>query len=251
MLEAHSLKGIKKRIFQELPRQVIITKREPEVVFGIMNAFDMNRPIRYQTVRIEENRNSKLVGILFAHPATAIAQSEIVRHLPHFHLRSGDAVDFFCVGYGAYWPPQHYVDQEALVKIDGVDWLFSDQAFSEVIDELESETRWKYSGETELLLVSAVKDDSGTISLEYENAIVCNLEAMAKDNAFSSVRVFFTDLIRYAKSHSSTNSAWGLSDDRGIAIGKSALKEAVLSLLPKNLKESYKKAEHYAVRNIA
>lgn len=226
-------------------------KREPIHITKCMTALDINRPTKYQKVRVEENRNSKLIGILFSHPATALAQSEIINHLPHFHVRSGDAVDFFCVGYGAYWPPEHFVDQNPVANIQGVDWLFSDQAFSNVIDELESETRWKYSGETELLLVSAVKERSGRVILDYESAIVCNLEAMARDKAFTSVRAFFTALFRYAKDHSASNSAWGLSDDRGIAVGKSALKEAVLSLLPISLKESYKKAEHYVVRDIA
>ncbi len=251
MIESHTVNSIMKRLDKELPRKVNIFKKEPIPTMHLMTTLDMSRPTQYQTVEIEEERNSKLVGFLFSHPASKLAKEEIVNHLPHFHLRSGEAVDFFCVGYGAYWPPEHHSDQEAVIKIEGVNWLFSEKAFSEVIDELESLTKWKYSGEVELLLVSAVKEKSGKTSLNFDNAITCNLESMSKDKAFTSVRAFFSSLFNYAKKHSTVDATWGLSDAQGVAVLKSALKEAVLSLLPNNFKESYKKAEHYAVRNLS
>ena len=251
MVEAHSLNNILERISSELPRTVTVLKKEEKQVFGLMTSLSMNQPVTYQTVRIQETRDTKLVGILFAHPQTSLAQSEIIKFLQHFHLRSGDAIDFFCVGYGAYWPPEHYADQSTVVKIDGVDWLFSEQAFSNVIDELEASTKWNFSGETELLLVTAKKEsNSEQVKLDFSTAIICNLEKMSKDNAFTSVRAFFNDLFNYAKQHSESDPTWGLSDNRGFEVGKSALKDAVLSLLPDQLKESYKKAENYAIRNI-
>jgi len=212
---------------------------------------DMNTPTSYQTVEIKEERNSKLVGILFCHPESKMAKEEIIGYLPYFHLRSGEAVDFFCVGYGAYWPKDHYADQKSVVKIKETDWLFSEQAFSDVIDDLELNSQWKYSGETDLILVSAEKSVEGKTQLNFKTAIVCNLEAMEKDKAFSSVRSFFTDLFRSAKKFSDQNEAWALSDAQGVNVAKNTIKGAVLSILPINLRENYKKAEHYAVKNIA
>ena len=251
MYEAYSLDNIISKADSDLPRRVVYTKKEPIITLGYMTSLDMRTPTRYQAVKVEETRSSKLIGILLAHPNAPLAKSEIVDHLNHFHHRSGEAIDFFCVGYGAYWPDNHYPDQTKIVKIDGVDWLFSDKAFSQVIDELEKETKWQYSGETELLLISAIKDEEGNTSLDYGAAIVCNLEAMLKDKAFSSVRAFFEGVFRFAKKHSCSDEAWALSDNKGLQVGGAALKEAVLSLLPKSLKESYKKAEHYAVRDLA
>lgn len=251
MYEAFSLDKIMSKVDSELPRKVIFSKREPERVTHYMTSFNMDAPTRYKTVRVEETRNSKLIGILFAHPSTPIAKSEIVDHLNQFHYRSGEAVDFFCVGYGAYWPEGYQPDIRKATSIDGTDWLFSDAAFSQVIDEIEALTKWQYSGETELLLLSAIKDDSGEAKLDFGSAIVCNLEAMSKDKAFTSVRAFFEGIFRFAKSNSCSNPTWGLSDSAGLNVASSSLKQAVLSLLPSNLKDSYKKAEHYAIRNIA
>ena len=37
-----------------------------------------------------------------------------------YHPPNVEAVDFFCAGYGAYWPPEHFVDQKAVASIQGV-----------------------------------------------------------------------------------------------------------------------------------
>lgn len=251
MLDANSLQSIKEKAHSDLPRKITIIKREPVTTMAYMMVAGKNPPTRYKSVRIEETRNSKLIGILFAHPKSNLAKSEIIGHLNHFHIRSGEAVDFFCAGYGAYWPENHFADQTPVTQIEGINWLFSDEAFCNMIDDLEAETNWQYSGETELLLVSAEKQTSGDIVLNYSDSIVCNLEAMAKDNAFTSVRSFFAGIFSYAKSHSDSNPTWAMSDKSGLAIGKSAIKDAILSLLPSTLKGSYLKAEHYAVRNLS
>lgn len=251
MYEAYSLDKITKTVNSVLPRKVSFTKKEAIVTMGLMTTLDMNSPTRYKTVRVEETRDSKLIGILFAHPNSPLAKLEIVNHLNQFHHRSGEAVDFFCVGYGAYWPEGYKPDILRATNIDGTDWLFSDAAFSQVIDEIEELTKWQYSGETELLLLAAVKNDVGETHLDFGTAIVCNLETMKKDQAFTSVRAFFEGVFRFAKTNSCSDPAWALSDSAGLKVAGSALKEAVLSLIPNNLKELYKKAEHYAVRNIA
>ncbi len=253
MYDAHSLKSISEKMSSVLPRKICYNIKEPVIcsTLGYMTTPDMDLPTKYQTIKIEEENNSKLIGILFSHPKTTLAKSEIIDHLAQFHVRSGEAVDFFCVGYGAYWPPEHFADQRPVVTIEGVDWLFSEQAFSNIIDDLENNSKWLYSGETELILVAAVKKKTGIIEIDYSNAIVCNLEAMSKDKAFTSVRAFFEGLFKYAKKNSRNNPAWGYSDKAGMGIAKSAIKDAILSLLPKNLKENYSKASHYAIRDIS
>ena len=250
MYEAISLDKIVKKVNSALPRKVTLTKKVPEQIMNNMTSLDMNSPTRYKTVRIEESRNSKLIGILFAHPNAPLAKSEIVDYLNQFHHRSGEAVDFFCVGYGAYWPENYQPDIRKVTSIGGVDWLFSDAAFSQVIDEIQSMTKWEYSGETELLLLSARKDNSSEVQLDFGSAIVCNLEAMSKDQAFTSVRAFIEGVFRFAKRNSELNPAWGLSDEFGLSVAASSLKQAVLSLLPNKLKDSYTKAGHYAIHNI-
>lgn len=251
MYEAASVNSIKKRLNTELPRKVVITRREPVHAFGFMTPQTMNRPLRYKTVRDTEERNSKLIGILLCHPESPLAKSEIIGHLPFFHVRSGESIDFFCAGYGAYWPPGHHIDETPVARINDEDWLFSNEAYLQVIEELEQESKWKYSGETELLLIPVTKASGDSVSFVYESAIVCNLERMAKDNAFSSVRSFFDSIFRYAKKQGANNAAWEFSDIKGLEIAGGVLKDFILSLVPASLQSGYKKASHYAIKNIA
>lgn len=200
--------------------------------------------------RVTEQQNSKLIGILFCHPQSRLAKEEILGHLPFFHLRSGGAIDFFCAGYGAYWPPEHHTDQEVAARINAEEWLFSNNAFLQVIKELESESQWRYSGETELLLLPTAPNSNRT-PLRFESAIVCNLEAMSKDEAFTSVRSFFNKIFKYAEDRTATDPTWGFSDSQGLEVAGDLLKSTILSLLPSKVKAAYKQASHYAVRNIA
>jgi hypothetical protein len=245
--EAASLSGINSKLLSELPRSVIVTRKEPVHDVALASAQFANRPIRHQIVR---GTNSKLVGILLCHPGSPLAKSEILSHLPYFHVRSGDAIDFFCAGYGAYWPPEYYADQAPVARIQDQEWLFSDIAFNEVIEELEIESKWKYSGETELLLIPAMKTSDGHISFVYETTGVFNLEKMANDKAFTSVRAFFGDIIRFAKSNSSNDPSWVFSDRKGLEVAARVLKEGFLSLVPEPLRSGYSTASHYAVSTL-
>lgn len=196
-------------------------------------------------------RWTKLVGLLFCHPGAALTQSEILPHLTHFHLRSDLGADFYCMGYGADWPPHHYVDNTVVAKAAGQTWLFSEQAFSEAIDELQQQTRWKYSGECELVLLAAVAKPGLPVRLSHESAIVCHLEAMLADGAISSARAFFNSIFAFANTAIRDDATWMLSDTQGLKVAKDFLKDSVLGLLPKALAEGYRKAEHVAIRDLS
>lgn len=54
MYEAASVISIRKRLKTELPRKVLVTRREPVPEIGLMTPQSMNRPLRYQTVRVRK-----------------------------------------------------------------------------------------------------------------------------------------------------------------------------------------------------
>ncbi len=193
------------------------------------------------------NRHS-FVAILFCNPRTKFFKDELLCSLDYLHHRSGKYVNFFCCGFGAYWPENMYKDQEKVSKINDVEWSFSSEAFVSVIEEFENKTKWKYSGENEVLILD-VSPSSILEELCINNAIVCNLEVMKKDQAFTSVRAFFEGLIRYAASRENAD-AWKFSDQQGGQVALACLKESILGLFPNSVKAAYKKAENYAVRQI-
>jgi hypothetical protein len=215
-----------------------------------MTFFDSVDPVTSNAMQEINSKVKKhtLVAILFCNPNTDFCKKEILASLSYLHHRSKEHINIFCCGYGAYWPEHKYPDLNVVTNISGTDWCYSDNAFVEAIEAFENTTKWKYSGENELLLLD-VSPSSDVSNLNINSAIVCNLERMKSDKAFSSVRSLLEDVIRYASSTSATD-AWEFSDKKGGELAVDLLKNTMLSFLPKQLQTSYKKAESYAVKKI-
>ena len=131
-----------------------------------------------QQAMIEINAKIKrhsFVAALFCNPNTNFCKSEILESLSYLHHRSKQYINIFCCGYGAYWPEHEYPDLKVVTKIEGLDWSYSDNAFVSAVEEFEERTKWRYSGENELLLLDVSPSDDPE-ELNINNAIVCNLE---------------------------------------------------------------------------
>lgn len=257
MLDTHSLESISNKVSLELKKTIVTRQRIPvldldlDKTLKLSRTFDIDRPVRYQTVSVDEDRKSKLIGILFCHPKSPIGKDEIVDHLDYFHERSGEVIDLFCVGFGASWPHGHCSDQTVVTNVDGIDWLFSAKAFNAVRNEVERQTKWQYSGETDLILLAARKDDEQKSFFDFSCAIACNLEVMKSDKAFTSVRAFFEEIFKFGEKYKGPDPVWVLSDKKGFKEGANFLRSAILSILPKQLRESYEKAKHFVVQDIS
>lgn len=209
---------------------------------------------RYKTEIVEERTEqwTKLVGVLFCAPSSKTAKDEILPSLDYFHHRSGQFVDFFCVGYGTH--PGDGPDESRPIPVSVVDnaqWRFSAQEFNKCREEFECLTKWRFSGETDLILVVARKSRSGEATLDYSCAIVCNLEGMLRDQAIPSVRSFFEKLCQFGEQFAGSDPVWKLSDKLGVQSAKDLLEDAVLTLLPETVRKRYKAAKHFSVSNVA
>lgn len=191
----------------------------------------------------------RLVGIIFARPSSPLAKSEIIPALADWHYRSGDHVDLFFAGYHQHALLPGFIP----VPVPGMgEWGYSPEVFNSFRQEIESRTKWQYSGACDLLLTNA-RFDTATqkAEIEFRSTIVCQLDSMKEDKAIPSVERFFESIFRFAESADDTDPAWGFSDKQGLSVTGSALKRVVLSLLPRELGTDYRKAEHFAIRDVA
>lgn len=197
----------------------------------------------------DPSTRARMIGIVFARPNSPLTKAQIIPQLNDWHYRSGNHIDFYFAGY-AY--PHPVVAGYAEVPIPGRDpWLYSAERFNSFRQDLESRTTWEYGGSAELLLLNArydAKAQRGT--LDYTSMICCQLDAMMADQAIQSIERFFELIFRFAESANDEDPTWGFSDKQGIGVAGSALKRVVLSLLPRGLDADYKKAEHFAVRDV-
>jgi hypothetical protein len=210
---------------------------------------DLKRAFEYR-YRKDQFGGVRMVGLLFAPPETRLAREEIIPGLPYFHYRSGDHIDFFCAGYRRYGPDLE--PGEKAVSEDTPPWIFNLWMYDEFRRQIQQLSRWRYSGEADLLLMNArFNDISKTASLDFTSAIACDLDRMMKDGAIQGARRFFEDIFHFAETVQTLDPTWGFSDEQGLRTAGSALKRVVLSLLPKHLGDDYRRAEHFAVRDIS
>ena len=190
----------------------------------------------------------RMVGLLFAPAEVRLAKEAIVPSLDYFHHRSGNHIDFFCAGYSRYG----FTPGGRPVTGDDPPWMFSLEIYDRFRRDVERRSRWRYSGEADLLLMNGKRgSDEKTASLDFSSTIVCDLDRMIRDKAIHSVRRFFEDVFRFAEGVKAPDPTWGLSDEMGTRTAGSALKRVILSLLPKDLGADYRRAEHFAIRDVS
>ena len=181
------------------------------------------------------------IGILITRPDLSTGKN-ILDSLEYFHFRTGKSVNFYLPGYGAYWTEGTYPDGKKVTAINGVDWCFSNKMFSDFISNLEKHSKWKYSGESELLLVDLKKG-----ILSYENVLQFYLDDMLRSGVITTVHNFFEQLFRIMREKDSVNQ---ISNDYGVNKWKQISKDEIIKRLPLRLGQVYEKEKHFCVRNL-
>lgn len=198
--------------------------------------------ITYQNMLRDINRNQikeDTIGILITRPDLEVGKS-ILNSLNYYHHLSGNNTNFYLPGYGTYWY-ESYPDGQVVTKIEGVDWSFSDKMFVCFINDLETYSKWEYSGESELLMLE-YKDGI----LSYDNMMQFYLDNMLRDRVIVSIPSFFQQLFRICKKDKSLK-------DIGSAFGKDKLiqvtKENILNNIPPSLANVFAQEKYFCIRN--
>ncbi len=211
-------------------------------------------PDLHEVARTLQERPASLIGLLFAPPYTKIAAEKIVPRISYFNERMGQAVHFFCAGYGGYGFAE---DSQAIGEFhynDGsvIPWGFSQQKFAKFVNELQKATSWRYSGESDLILVEPRFNFAGKEpQLDFSDVLVFDLEAMVRDGAIDHVPRLFERITDYAQTQGFNATTSDFSNRRGVHIGAEALASAIVGLTPKAVQILLKQGVHYRTRNIA
>ena len=203
--------------------------------------------LTYQIMLEEINRNAReegvlndSVGILITRPELPTGK-DILNSLEYYHFRTGKLVNFYLLGYGAYWNSD-YPDSKIVTTIDNVNWSFSNQMFALFIEDLEKNSKWQYSGESELLLVDLKEGN-----LSYEKMMQFYLDKMIRDGIIYSVDQFFENLFRICKDKDSLNqisNAFGMNKANQVSI------DVLLDKLPLGLGNVFIQEKYFCVKNM-
>lgn len=181
-----------------------------------------------------------VIGVLITRPSLETGQN-ILKNLEYYHFRTGKTINFYLPGYGAYWYDA-YPDGQVVAKIDGAQWYFSNEMFVRFIEELERYSKWKYSGESELLLIPYSKR-----RISYEEVMIFHLDRMLRDNVIFSIHEFFEQLFRLCKDKETMNE---IQNSFRLDKARQIVSNHVFKKVSGELGEIFVKGRHFCVKNL-
>ncbi|MDE0271270.1 MAG: hypothetical protein OXP11_08710 [Gammaproteobacteria bacterium] len=160
-----------------------------------------------------------LCALLFAPLGTEIGRS-IMDRLDDWHHRSGENIDFFCVGY-----TEHSDTEDAqpigLLTDHGErrTFYYSASAFDDIRRDVSAKSKWQYSGEADLILVNAVQLESGDRGpyhprshLVLDEIIALDIQLMITDRVYASAARLMEGVCRAADDAQARGSEFNLTD---------------------------------------
>lgn len=193
-----------------------------------------------KTIEIKNGKNRKAIGILLGHPNDSFVRDNILNKIDYYHKRSRENINFYFPGYGAYWN-DCYPDAVDVCTIDYTKWSFSNARYCEFIDVLEKNSKWQYSGETELLIVDYF---NGT--LDFQNMMVCWLDRMVADKVVYSPANFFETIFRNFKTEKTT---YDFSDCMSFDRVKETIVDLIKQSAPFQLGKIFDDTQYFITRN--
>lgn len=218
-------------------------------IHRIDNFYEVLKKSYISTHGAENQGLSKMLAILFVRPENKLAKSDILPNLSHFNSYSGIDIDFYCPGYSIELDDKRVRKLEGVPKIDNIEWGYSDDLFVDFIGAFQKMTRWRYSGQSDLLLSNytvvsdkAIINYNGVINFNLENAIACG--------AIDSVEKFLTKVTNFAKDEFKNDPTFKFWTSINFELGKKSLLQIILSFIPENFRNEPQKYSQFIHEDI-
>jgi hypothetical protein len=218
-----------------------------------MNVFhtriDMERQLTDAFKTRYRRKDVVLTGILLARPEDKVTREFILPNLQYWHYRSDNYTDFFCAGY----VPVDFVSKAdpVDVEIDGLKWGFDQKAFVELVNGIENDTGWHYTGGPCLLLLNAYFDGM-TARFDLFRAMNINLLEALDNKAIANPTHLADIVFNIAKemNDSVLDPVWEVSNKFGRRVIKRGLKDMFLGRLPSWLSSAAKDGVQFVVHEL-
>ena len=138
-----------------------------------------------------------IVILLFVRPSLQGAK-EIIDEFDYIHYNSGKLCSIYAVGYTNDSQMARTSGYRKLYRKYGADWYFSDKAFVDFKNNLESRLNWKYSGEIELIVLQS--NPNGSKILNFQNYVAIDVNYGIRKEYIDSFPRLMESLIRSARS---------------------------------------------------
>ena len=152
---------------------------------------------------IKENErkleDKHIIIFIFVKPSDEISQ-EIIGNFNYLHHLSDKHCNIYPIGYSATpWSKSQYNDVTKVKGVGNVNWYYSDKAFLEMVYQIQMRTKWKYSGEPEMMILQNNTNDQDFLS--FKNYICIRILAGLRKQYFPSFALLMQSIINSAKKH--------------------------------------------------
>lgn len=141
--------------------------------------------------------NKEIVVLLFVKPTNQDAV-DIIQEFEYIHYNSSKYCSIYAVGYSNGFQKQSDIHYRKVCEILNCDWYFSNKAFVEFKNNLENRIKWKYSGETEILVLQ--NNPGKRDPLNFTNYVAIDVNRGLKEGYIDSFQRFMESLVRSARS---------------------------------------------------
>jgi hypothetical protein len=213
--------------------------------YGVEGGTDYSEMLRFLSSEIKRPGFLYPVGLIFGRPGNKAMREEILPDLSYYHHRTGKNMTLFCIGYE--------FSRSELYTIGGRfdENCFDAQAFVSCLDDFERQTSWRYSGETDCLLMGAYKkSDDAQAEFDFTTVIHLEFERAIEENVIRSTRRFLQDAMRFAQQSDGANFAFDLSDRLGLRSAGNVFKRLISGLIPLKLGDEAAKFMTWHVRDL-
>ena len=126
--------------------------------------------------------------------------------LDDWHHRSGENIDFFCVGYTDCASSEDAEEIGSLTDdSDRRSFYYSASAFNDIRKHVSAQSDWDYSGEADLILVNAIQSESSgwgsddpMSSLALEEIVALDIQKIVDERVYDSPARLMESICRAA-----------------------------------------------------
>lgn len=155
-----------------------------------------------EVIEIEHQiENQEIVVFLFVKPNDQAAL-DIIKEFEYIHYNSDKYCSIYAIGYTDNFAKKNDRHYKKIDYILDSDWYFSNKAFVDFKNALEDRIGWKYSGETEILILQ--NNPGKRDPLNFRNYVAIDVNKGIREGYIDSFQMFMEALIRSSKSKVST-----------------------------------------------
>lgn len=141
----------------------------------------------------QEVENLEIVVFLFARST----ESAILKEFEYIHYNSARYCSIYAIGYTDDFTKAEDSSYKKVNEAMSGEWYFSNKAFVDFKNKLEKRINWRYSGETEILVL---QNNPGKRNvLNFQNYVAIDVNKGIREGYIDSFQSFMESLIRSAK----------------------------------------------------